>query len=173
MIRKITSVGVVTTLAGTAGNVGFADGLGAAASFAGPRGVAVDSADNVYVADSDNSIIRKITPAGAVTTMAGLANTTGSIDGTGFAARFYNPYNLSVDTEGSVLVADLSNMRVRKITASGVVSTVAGRSAVGSADGVGTDATFYNPISATVDASGNIYVSDLDNLTIRRIPAGY
>ena len=110
-IRKITPAGVVTTLAGSAGNVGSADGTGSAARFYYPLGVAVDSSGNVYVADTDNYTIRQITPAGVVTTLAGLAGNSGSADGTGSAARFYYPSGVAVDSTGNVYVADSTTTR--------------------------------------------------------------
>ena len=125
-IRKITPAGVVTTLAGTAGQGGSADGTGAAARFAFPTGVAVDGAGNVYVADTDNDTIRKITPAGVVTTLAGTAGQSGSADGTGAAARFNSPFGLAVDGAGNIYVADEDNDAIREITPAGVVSTLAG-----------------------------------------------
>ena len=127
-IRKITAAGVVTTLAGTAGASGSADGTGAAASFSFLGGVAVDGTGNAYVADTNNHTIRKITAAGVVTTLAGTAEVSGSADGTGAAARFSFPSGVAVDGAGNVYVADTGNNTVRKITAAGVVTTVAGSS---------------------------------------------
>ncbi len=105
-IRKITSAGVVTTLAGSAGHTGFTDGIGSAARFGYPRDVAVDSAGNVYVADFLNNLIRKVTPSGAVTTLAGLPRTPNDSDGAGSAAQFYGPSGIDVSASGSVFVAD-------------------------------------------------------------------
>jgi len=116
----------VSTLAGTAGITGSADGTGAAARFNFPEGVATDSAGNVYVADTINSTIRKITPAGVVSTLAGAAGITGSTDATGAAARFHFPHGVATDSLGNVYVADTSNHTIRKITPAGVVTTVAG-----------------------------------------------
>ena len=167
-IRKMTAGAVVTTLAGTAATSGSADGTGAAASFHNPNGVAVDAAENVYVVDSGNSTIRKITPAGVVTTLAGTAGVTGSADGAGAAASFNLPDGVAVDAAGNVYVADTGNATIRKITPAGVVSTLAGKAGVtGSADGTGATARFTGPGGVAVDAAGNIYV--LDGSTIRKI----
>jgi sugar lactone lactonase YvrE len=126
-IRRINAAEVVTTLAGTAGAVGSTDGSGTAARFFYPTGVATDSTGNVYVADSNNHTIRKITPAGDVTTLAGSAGAVGSADGTGAAARFNYPSGLATDLDGNVYVADARNNTIRKITRAGVVTTLAGR----------------------------------------------
>jgi len=173
-IRKITPAGVVTTIAGTAGMTGSTDGTGAAARFSGPWGVATDSAGNVYVADSGNETIRKITPAGAVTTLAGMAGMTGSADGTGAAARFNFPSGVSTDSTGNVYVADAGNATIRKITPAGVTTTLAGTAGVtGSTDATGAAASFNNPIGVATDSAGNTYVTDSNNHTIRQItPAG-
>jgi streptogramin lyase len=169
-IREITPAGVVMTLAGTAGVKGGADGTGAAASFERPEGVAVDSAGNVYVADSSNSTIREITLAGVVTTLAGTAGTRGSADGTGAAASFFDPYGVAVDSAGNVYVADSSNNTIRKITAAAAVSTLAGTAAVsGGADGTGASATFSRPSGVATDSAGDVYVADTGNNTIRRV----
>ncbi|SVB76640.1 uncharacterized protein METZ01_LOCUS229494, partial [marine metagenome] len=169
-IRKITPDGVVTTLAGS-GTEGSADGIGADATFTGPRGLTVDGSRNVYVADQRNHKIRKITPDGVVTTLAG-SGTEGSADGTGVDAQFNLPRGIAVDGSGNVYVADTSNNRIRKITPDGVVTTLAGNGTEGSADGTGADATFDRPHGIAVDGSGNIYVSDARNNKIRKIIAG-
>jgi sugar lactone lactonase YvrE len=169
-IRKVTPAGVVTTLAGLAGSYGSADGTGSAARFNFPSGVAVDSAGNVYVADEFNDTIRKVTPAGVVTTLAGLAGNSGSADGTGSAAQFFQPVGVAVDSAGNVYVADGANNTIRKITSAGVVTTLAGQAgSFGSADGTGTAAQFYNPSGVAVDGAGNVYVADYANHTIRKI----
>jgi sugar lactone lactonase YvrE len=173
-IRKIDSAGNVTTLAGSPGVTGSADGTGSAAQFNFPSGVAVDTSDNVYVADQGNSTIRQITSGGVVTTLAGSAGNFGSADGTGSAALFNAPSGVAVDTSGNVYVADTVNGTIRKVTSAGVVTTLAGSPGnLGSADGTGSAALFAGPSSVAVDSSGNVYVADTYNNTIRAItPAG-
>jgi len=173
-IRKVTPAGVVSTLAGTAGEVGPADGIGSAARFVYPQGVATDSAGNVYVADTSNYTIRKITPGGVVSTLAGSALRSGSADGIGSDARFNEPQGLATDLAGNVYVADTENHTIRKITPAGMVSTLAGTALLsGSADGIGSAAQFSGPYSVATDSAGNVYVADTGNHTIRKItPAG-
>jgi hypothetical protein len=170
-IRKITSGGVVSTFAGS-GSYGNTDGTGTAASFGTPYGIAVDAAGNVYVAEQGNNKIRKITSAGVVSTLAGSVY-QGATDGTGTAARFYFPSGVAVDAAGNIFVADSYNHKIRKITPSGVVSTLAGSGSVGATDGIGTAASFYSPWGVGVDAVGNVYVADAGNQKIRKItPVG-
>ena len=159
-----------TTLAGVgAASIGSADGTGSAARFYYPSGVATDSSGNVYVADSSNNTIRKITPAGVVTTLAGLAGSFGSVDGTGSAARFNDPTGVAADSSGNVYVGDSANHTIRKITPAGVVTTLAGLArSHGSADGTGSAARFSDPQGVATDSSGNVYVADTDNSTIRK-----
>jgi hypothetical protein len=172
IIRKVTSAGVVTTLAGTPETAGgSADGTGPAASFSAPTGVAVDGAGNVYVADIQNCTIRKITPAGVVTTLAGAAGELGFTDGTGPAARFQYPRGLAVDGAGNIYVADMGNNAIRMVTPDGVVTTLAG-GRQGSADGTGSAASFNGPHAVVVDGAGNIYVADTYNNSIRMITPG-
>ena len=172
-IRKITPAGVVSTLAGTAGVLGSSDATGAAASFQSPYGVATDSAGNVYVTDTGNHTIRKITPAGVVSTLAGTAWVSGHADGTGAAASFFYPQGVATDSAGNVYVTDSRNYTIRKITPTGEVSTLAGTAGVGHADGDGAAASFLSPNGVTSDNAGNVYVADTGNRTIRKIsPAG-
>jgi hypothetical protein len=180
-IRKLTPVGTnwaVTTLAGQAtGGPGSADGTGSAARFNVPYGVALDSATNVYVADDFNSTIRKVTPAGVVTTLAGLAGVPGSADGTGSVARFNEANGVAVDTNGNVYVADWGNHTIRKVTPVGTnwkVTTLAGKAgSPGFVNGTGTNAQFNYPNGVAVDTNGNVYVADTANAAIRKVtPAG-
>lgn len=168
-IRKITVTGEVATLAGTAGRKGSADGTGAAARFNLPHSIAVDANGVVYVADTFNHTIRKITPAGSVTTLAGTAGHKGSTDGQGTAALFNAPAGVAVDAQGMVYVADNGNQTIRKITPAGSVTTIAGAAGRrGNTDGPGPMARFRYPTSVTVDVSGTVYVADHMNATIRK-----
>ncbi len=168
-IRKITSAGVVTTFAGTAGSSGTTDGTGTAARFNYPKGITIDTSGNLYVADDGNHCIRKITSAGVVTTFAGLCGTSNLTDGTGTAARFSSPEGITADTSGNLYVTDY-NQIIRKITSAGVVTTFAGSSlGSGFTDGTGTAARFYWPKGITADTSGNLFVADSGNYRIRKI----
>jgi streptogramin lyase len=169
-IRKITPQGAVSTFAGSGseGLVNSVNGNGSAAQFNQPFGVAVDRFGNVYVADHGNHCIRKISPSGGVSTLAG-KGTAGFADGTGTAAQFNTPNGVAVDRFGYVYVSDYGNNRIRKITPQGVVSTLAGTGAAGIVNGSGSTAQFSAPIGIAVDGSGNIYVGDSNNNRIRKI----
>jgi sugar lactone lactonase YvrE len=169
-IRKITNAGVVTTLAGTAGIVGSTDGVGAAASFNNPKGIAVDGSLNVFVSDSGNHTIRKITNIGVVTTLAGTAGSLGSTDGVGAAARFNNPNGMTIDNSGNVNVVDVGNHIIRKVTPAGVVTTIIGTAGnIGSTDGIGTSASLSSPNGITINSSGYLFITDTGNYIIRKI----
>ena len=168
VVRKITPAGDVTTLAGS-GTAGFADGTGSAASFGNAYGIATDAAGNVYVADSSNNRIRKITPGGVVTTLAG-SGAIGAADGAGGSASFSAPGGLTVDSDGTLYVADTGNSLLRKITPAGVVSTIAGQPGVlGAQNGIGAAATFARPFGVAVDAGGTLYVADTFGNLIRKV----
>lgn len=171
-VRKITPANVVSTLAGGTPTSGYVDGTGSAATFNGPYGVAVDSGGTLYVSDYYAYTIRKITAAGAVTTLAGKSFAWGNTDGTGSVARFNYPVGIAADNSGNVYVADSVNKTIRKITSGGAVTTLAGSGVTGYADGTGTAAQFSNPIGAAIDSSGNIYVSDMFMYTIRKVTSG-
>lgn len=177
-IRKITPAGVVTTFAGsTSGVSGSNDGVGTAARFFSPGGIAIDAAGVLYVTDSDNNTIRSITPSGVVSTLAGRAGNTGSADGTGSAASFHFPVGIVVDAAGNLFVTDALNSAIRKITPAGVVSTLAGSArelgTAGYSDGTGSGASFNVPMYLAIDGGGNLFVSDYVNQVIRKVtPAG-
>ena len=172
-IRKITPAGVVSTLAGLAGVDGSDDGIGSAARLDAPYGLATDAVGDIYVADNSNDVIRKITPAGLVSTFAGTAVQSGSQDGDATTARFFRTGGLATDSAGNVYLADYGNSTIRKITPSGVVSTLAGMAgSFGSVDGAGTEARFTLPTDIATDSAGNIYVTEPTS-TIRKVtPAG-
>ena len=150
--------------AGTLGGGGSADGTGSAARFQSPYGIAVDAAGTLYVADSANHTIRRVTASGVVTTLAGLVGAVGSADGTANAARFYQPQGIAMDAAGTLFVADTFSSTIRRVTASGVVTTVAGLAgALGSEDGTGSAARFQYPSGLAVDAAGTLYVADTGN----------
>ena len=164
-IRKISPQGFVTTLAG--GTEGFVDGTVGVAKFSYPNGVAIDTHGNLYIADTGNNRIRKITPGGTVTTLAGA--TKGFADGTGSTAQFDSPRDIIVDINGYIYVSDTYNNCIRKVSPQGVVTTFAGGIIGGSTDGMGNVAKFNRPTGLTIDDHGNIYVADVVNNQIRKI----
>lgn len=171
-VRKITPAGEVRTVAGTAGVKGHADGTGAAASFDIAIGITADSENDLYVID--RNAIRKITPSGVVTTLAGKGDVAGYADGVGEFARFNHPRGIATDRAGNVYVADSSNSAIRKIRPDGKVITLSGSPNLpGHADGARGVASFVAPYGIAVDGAGNIYVADNENCNIRKIsPAG-
>jgi len=169
VLQKDPNYGLVSTFAGS--TQGYADGTGVNAKFFNPYGIDVDASGNIYVVDLNNHKIRKITPAGVVTTLAG--STQGFADGNGSNAKFNTPTSLEVDAAGNVYVMDFNNHRVRKITPSGDVTTIAGSGVAGFVDGVGTSAQFNYARGLAIDGAGNIYIGDTGNYRIRKItPAG-
>jgi sugar lactone lactonase YvrE len=176
-VRQISTAGVVTTLAGNPGHPGHADGTGSGASFNEPMGLAVDALGNVYVADSENATVRRITPGGAVSTIAGVANQPGTVDGDGSDARFRRPSGLVIDHgDHHLYVADMSAQTIRRIsldTVAPVVSTVAGApDMAGSGDGPAASARFNWPSGLALDSSGDLFVADSLNHTIRELSSG-
>ncbi|MDO3625535.1 NHL repeat-containing protein [Mucilaginibacter sp. BT774] len=169
VIRKIGTDKQVSTFAGKVfGGPGFANGIGSSANFSLPGGLAIDASDNIYVADNTNNMIRKITPAAVVTTLAGQL-TPGLTDQQGELAAFKNPYYVAADATGNVYVTDNGNNVVRKITPNGTVTTLAGSGIVGSSNGKNLSATFNNLHGIAVDAKGNVFVCDETNNQIRKI----
>jgi sugar lactone lactonase YvrE len=165
----INSLAGVSTFAGS--TAGYTDGT-TNAQFSQPSGVVTDSNGNLFVADSSNNAIRKITPSGTVSTFAG--GTSGTADGQGSAAQFLRPNSIAIDSNDNLYISDTGNHLIRKITASGLVSTLAGTAGTaGFVNGTGTSAQFNYPYGLTLDVSGNVYVADNVNNSIRKItPAG-
>ncbi|WP_460692866.1 NHL repeat-containing protein [Mucilaginibacter puniceus] len=161
-IRKVTPSGVVTTL-----SVRSATGTGAPYFLL--FGLTTDLAGNIYVCDSNNNLIKKITPDGVASTLAGTANVRGSADGVGTAASFDGPFQVATDAAGNVYVSEAFNNKIRKITPGGVVTTIAGNGMAGATNGSGASASFNHPYGIAVDMAGNIYVADAYNNLIRKI----
>lgn len=170
VIVKITASGSLSLVAGQAGQGGSADGVGIAATFLNPGGVAADANGNLYVADTGNHTIRKISPDGRVSRWAGAIGQAGSADGSAMEARFFSPQGIVADTAGTLYVADTVNHTIRKITAAGVVTTLTGSPGLaGAADGDGSTARFNLPNSLALDRSGALYVADGGNGIVRKI----
>lgn len=168
--KEKEKVFAVSTISG--GGTGYVDGPAIYAQYNYPAGMAIDASGNLFIADQLNNCIRKMTSNGIVSTFAGIAGTPGFIDGQGLTAQFANPFGMTIDKDDNIIVADYGNNRIRKITPSGVVSTIAGGSG-GYADGIGTAAKFNGPVGVTVDVLNNIYVTDQNNNKIRKItPSG-
>ncbi len=169
-IDFIDATGKLTVFAGKTGQTGRDDGVGTEARFNFPSGIGFDSAGNLYVADTGNGSIRKITPAAVVTTLAGGGPRRGNDDGTGIAASFGEPKGLAVGPLDNIYITDERNHTVRKITPAGSTTTLAGKlETVGYADGPGQDARFDLPWDIAVDSNSNVYVADNYNNDIRRI----
>lgn len=169
-IRKITPAGIVTTIAGT-GTSGTTNGPSASAEFAFPTGIAVTTDGTIYVAEFMTHTIRKISN-GNVTTLAGASFMSGDVDGTGALARLDHPHSLAIAKDGSILVSDVFNHKIKKVTVGGVVTTFAGNGVAGFANGSVASAQFDFPLSIAVDSTGGIYIGDVNNYIIRKIASG-
>ena len=168
-VRRVSTTGSVTTLAGTSGQIGTADATGPAARFNTPQALALDSAGQLYVADTQSHTLRRLTPAGVTTTVAGTPGASGASDGAGPAARFNAPAALAVDPAGRLVVCDQGNHTLRLVSTSGLVSTLAGSPGLaGTTDGNGVDARFSSPAGLAFDRSGNLYLADTGNHLIRK-----
>ncbi len=180
-IRKVSPAGIITTVAGNGvpGSIIVSGdgGPATAASIGYPYGVAVDSQGNLFIADSGNRI-RKVSPAGIITTVAGSVNGTQGFSGDGgpaTAATFYSPSGVAVDSQGNLFIADIGNNRIRKVSPAGIITTVAGRGGSGfSGDGGPATAARLNvPSGVAVDSQGNLFIADFSNSRIRKVsPAG-
>ena len=168
-IRTVTASGMVSTLAGN-GESGHVDGQGAEARFARPFGVAIDGDGNIIVADMSSQRIRKVTASGMVSTLAG-SGQAGHADGQGADARFNFPCGIAIDGDGDLFVTEFNGNRIRKVTASGMVSTLAGSGQAGHADGQGADARFNFPAGIAIDGDGNLIVTEIDGHRIRKVTA--
>ena len=164
-IRKVTPGGQVSTFAGS--TKGYADKTGTMAMFNFPTDVSVDKQGNVFVADYANDAIRKIKPEGKVYSEAG--TTTGYKDGAYNVAQFNLPKGIAIDEKGFIYVADYGNNCIRKITPEGMISTLAGTTEAGYADGTGANAKFNYPVGIAVDHLGYVYVTEEFNDAVRRI----
>ena len=173
-IRKMTSTGAVTTFAGS-GAAGSADNAtGTLATFNQPSGITIDSSGNLYIADTSNNKIRKVTPTGAVTTLAGSGATGSADNATGTLATFTFPRGIEIDSSGNLFIGDTYYNKIRKVTPTGAVTTLAGSGKTGSADNTtGTLATFMGPSAITMDSYRNLYIADAGNNKIRKVtPTG-
>lgn len=159
------------TYLNTSGSDSTAAALDSLPSFNSPAGIAVDAAGNLYVTDFGNNLIRKITPAGVVSTLAGSGN-DGNINAAGILASFNGPTGITIDASGDLFVADAGNNLIREVTSAGVVTTIAGSDSTGFVNGLDTASTFYAPTGITIDGSGNLYVADAGNNAIRKITSG-
>ena len=169
-VRRISRAGQVTTLAGKLEVEGFADGPGAQARFNHPVGLGVNSKGVVYVADAYNSTVRRISPQGQVSTLAGSPGDTGWRDGRGAQARFNTPVGLTLDPQGNIYVSEYFNNVIRKITPGGTVSTFAGQPGKGGfADGSLRQALFLHPQTLSFAPDGSLIVADTGNNRVRRI----
>lgn len=168
VVRVITPDGMVKTIAGAAGRPGFIDGIGEGARLQSPFGIAVDAAGLVYIADTANHSIRRLSRDGQLVTISGSPSLAGSLDGPNVVARFRFPYSLCVDQSGRVFVADYGNSTIRRI-ADGYVLTIGGTAGrYGASDGKGTSALFYDPAGIAVDSDGAILIADSSNNAVRR-----
>lgn len=176
-IRKITPEGIVSVFAGSPGQAGSTNGVGMGARFSSPKGIAIlqnsttsEPNGTIYVADTGNHVIRKITPGGLVITLTGTAGQSGSANGTRDVARFLSPEGIAVTSAGVVYVADTGNHTIRQISTIGTVNGYAGSAGlVGNTNANGTNARFSSPRSLVIDSTNTLYIADTGNHTIRKI----
>ena len=173
-VRRINPQGIITTLAGTSVN-GFRgdNGPATAAQLNSPEGVAVDTAGNVYIADTENHRIRKVTPQGIISTVAG-SDTASGDGGPAISSRLFQPAGIAIDASGNVYIADSNNHRVRMVTPAGTMQTVAGNGSAGYSgdNNIATSAQLFNPGGIAIDRSGALFIADTGNHVIRRVAGG-
>jgi uncharacterized protein (TIGR03437 family) len=174
-IRKVSAAEIITTVAGN-GAQGYSGdgGLATSAQLATPTGVAVDASGNVYIADRGNNRIRKVSANGIITTVAGNGSSAYFGDGgSATSAELYNPSGVAVDASGNLYIADYGNQRIRKVSAAGIITTVAGNGSQGypGDGGPATSAELYNPSGVVVNTSGSVYIADTSNSRIRKVSA--
>ena len=173
VVRKVSPRGTITTFAGT-GIAGFSGdgGPATAAQLSGPAGVAVDGKGNVYI--SDGSRVRKVSPGGTITTIAGTGKAGFSGDGGPATSAQISPLGIAVDGKGSVYIADQNNLRIRKVSPGGTISTIAGTGRAGSSGdgGPATSARLSYPAWVAVDAKGSVYITDEEHSRVRRVSPG-
>jgi uncharacterized protein (TIGR03437 family) len=177
VIRKVdTSTGIITTVAGNNSSAYGGDGGPAtSASLSLPTGVALDSAGNLYIADTNNSCIRKVTTDQVIHTVAGQCSYAlfQGDGGPAIAAKLNKPYSVAVDAQGSIYFSDTQNNRIRKVTPDGIINTIAGNGTQGFRDGPALQAELYSPSGIALDASGSLYIADKSNFRIRKLlPSG-
>jgi len=158
----------VSTIAGS-GIIGFADGIGTAAQFRSPQGIAIDDLGNLYVADTENYILRKITPNGEVSTLAGVARILGDTDGTGSEAKFMSISDIAFNISGDMIVTDQNTHKIKKVTTDGIVTTFAGTGENGSNNGPALNATFKATTGVAIDSQGNVFIVESNSHSIRKI----
>jgi len=175
VVNKLDSTGNLTVFAGTLTSVGDTGdgGLATNAELYGPTGVAFDAAGNLYIADSGNQVIRKVDPAGIISTVAGTAGSYGFSGDNGPAtkAKFFTPIDVAVDALGNLFIADKTNQRIRKVNTAGIISTIAGNGTCAETGdgGLATAAEICYPTALTVDSNGNLYFADNFNSVVRKI----
>ena len=176
VVRKVTTDGVITTIAGT-GQQGYSGDTGQAtkAQLDGPSHLAVDSAGNLFIAETGNNVVRKVAPDGVITTYAGTGTAGFSGDtGPATSAQLSQPQGVAVDAAGNLFFVDSSNSRVRKVTPGGIITTVAGNGLAGYTGDTGsaTSASIRNPLGLAIDAMGNLFIADYGNNVVRKVTAG-
>ncbi len=172
-IRKVDNAGVISTIAGNGTQIAAADGAAATATgLIDPRGVAVDGAGNVYIAETSNARVRRVTGDGTIHTYAGTTFGDSGDGGAATSAKISSPFAIAIDGEGSLYISDVGAAKIRKVTSSGIISTVAGNGQRGaSGDGGAAASASIDPLGIAVDSAGNVFFADPDNHKVREVVA--